>query len=98
MLAVEFAVIGTGDGVHLLVEHRDFVGFETVGKEASEGTFVEGLVWRGDDEELEGMASDGMRGRDANAVTDHRIRHGHLLHFDGRDFEATDVDDIRSTT
>ena len=31
MLAVEFAVIGTGDGVHLFVEHGDFVGFETVG-------------------------------------------------------------------
>ena len=31
VLAVEFAVVSTGDGGDLFVEHRDFVGFETVG-------------------------------------------------------------------
>lgn len=31
VLAVEFAIVGSGDGVDLFVEHGDLVGFETGG-------------------------------------------------------------------
>ena len=31
VLAVKFAVVSTGNGIDLFVEHRNFVGFETVG-------------------------------------------------------------------
>ena len=32
MLTIEFAVVGTGDGIDLLIEHGDLIGLEATGQ------------------------------------------------------------------
>ena len=73
MFAIELAVVGSGDGVDLFVEHGDFVGFQTICQITGQRTFVEGLVFWGDDQEFKGSTCNGMVCGDTNTIADQRI-------------------------
>ena len=73
MFTIEFAVVGTGDGVNLFIEHGDLIGFQTIGQVSGKRAFIERLARRGDNKEFEGTACDRMVSRNTDAVTDQRI-------------------------
>ena len=62
MLAVEFAVVGAGDGSDLLVEDRNLVGFQAGCEVAGQRAFVEGRAGSHHDKQFQGHAHDGMLG------------------------------------
>ena len=96
-LAVDFAIECAEHGGHLLVEHRDFVGFQLALEGAGQCALVKKDAGGENHEEFQHRAQDTMLGGDADAVFQDAEAHGGRLYLGGRNLVAAHVDDVART-